>query len=248
MPEIEMQSSEPGAAPPGTGTPEPASELLAGKYKDTDALVAAYKELEAKLGAPSAPSEPKAPETPVPATTEPLTKVPEPAESTPEVPAGLDMDSLAKEWAENDGKLTEATLAKHNLSPEVVAQYAAGQEALAAIATQKMYEAVGGEQNANAILEWAGPNLSDSEREAVNSQLTSKDVEVRKLAMQALQSRYTQANGSTPLVNGVATGGIAGFQSNAEMQSAMKDPRYAKDPAYRDQVSRKIALMVQQGL
>lgn len=57
-----------------------------------------------------------------------------------------------------------------------------------------------------------------------------------------MMSRYTTSEGNEPrLVKGVATGdATAVFRSTAELVSAMKDPKYKNDPAYRQDVIDKL--------
>jgi predicted AlkP superfamily phosphohydrolase/phosphomutase len=63
------------------------------------------------------------------------------------------------------------------------------------------------------------------------------------MAIEALKSKYVAktGSGSKVIVGDGAPPAAAGYESKAQMTSDMKDPRYAKDPAYRRAVERKIA-------
>ncbi|CLP71539.1 Uncharacterised protein [Mycobacterium tuberculosis] len=62
------------------------------------------------------------------------------------------------------------------------------------------------------------------------------------MAILGLKARYDAANGSEPtLLGGNAKASEDVFRSTAELTAAMKDPRYKKDPAYREDVKQKLA-------
>ena len=91
--------------------------------------------------------------------------------------------------------------------------------------------------------EWAGQNLTETEKQAYNTAVNSKDLEAVKLAVVGLKARYAQSTGSEPtLVEGKASPSAEqGFASWAQVTQAMSDPRYAKDPAYQAEVKNKLA-------
>jgi len=59
------------------------------------------------------------------------------------------------------------------------------------------------------------------------------------MAVQGLKARMG-GNAEPNLVRGKAAISQSQFDSQAQITEAMKDPRYAKDPAYRDEVIEKI--------
>jgi hypothetical protein len=65
------------------------------------------------------------------------------------------------------------------------------------------------------------------------------------LAIAGLNAQFRATQGSNPsLLNGFAPAGgdaVVGYRSTAELTTAMSDPRYAKDPAYRKDVEAKLA-------
>jgi len=84
--------------------------------------------------------------------------------------------------------------------------------------------------------------MTKPEIEAYNAAM-SGNMETRKMAIEAIKSKYVAKTGSNPkvLVGLAASPAQSGYESKAQMTSDMKDPRYAKDPAYRAAVERKIA-------
>jgi len=162
--------------------------------------------------------------------------------------AGLDMDKLAQEWAEN-GALSEESyeaLAKVGITKEMVDAYAAGQQALAEKYTAELESYVGGKETFEGIFKWAADALSPAEKAAANYALASGDPDAAKLVLDGLKARYEATMGNTPgFIRGEAapvSGGITPFASAAELSAAMRDPRYTEDPAYRDRVYKRLAI------
>lgn len=109
---------------------------------------------------------------------------------------------------------------------------------------QQMYlQAAGGQDAYQAITQWAAQSLPKEQIEAYNRTVNSGDRHATLLAIEGLKAKFESANGKAPkLLQG--SGGFSsatGFNSTYEMVQAMKDPRYEKDPAYRDQVRAKLA-------
>jgi hypothetical protein len=103
---------------------------------------------------------------------------------------------------------------------------------------------VGGKDNYGAMTEWASGSLTDGELAAFNRVVESNDPDSAKMAIKGLYARFLSDGGSpVKLMQGqVAGSGITPFSSNAQMVEAMKDSRYAKDPAYRAQVEKRISI------
>ena len=155
------------------------------------------------------------------------------------------MDSLAEEYAK-DGKLADnsyKSLEKAGIPKEYVDRFIAGQQAIADQQSASVKNMVGGTESYDAMSEWASNNLSETEKQAYNTAVNSKDLEAVKLAVVGLKARYAQATGSEPkLVEGKASpSGEQGFDSWAQVTQAMSDPRYSKDPAYQAEVKNKLA-------
>ena len=220
-------------------------EGLPEKFNSVDELVKSYSELEKKLGEQSQPTE---------QSVDPVSKAEEKQEqpksdldiATKAVDsAGLNMDSLAEEYAK-DGKLADGSyksLEKAGIPKEYVDRFIAGQQAIADQQSASVKNMVGGAEAYDSMSEWASNNLSETEKQAYNTAVNSKDLEAVKLAVVGLKARYAQSTGSEPkLVEGKASpSGEQGFASWAQVTQAMSDPRYAKDPAYQAEVKNKLA-------
>ena len=243
---VEVQSAE-------TTTDKPVEEIkptqskpegLPEKFNSVDELVKSYSELEKKLGEQSQPTE---------KSVDPVSKAELKGQPKSDLDiatkavdsAGLNMDSLAEEFAK-DGKLADGSytsLEKAGIPKDYVDRFIAGQQAIADQQSSSVKEMVGGTQAYDNMSEWAGQNLSETEKTAYNSAVNSKDLEAVKLAVVGLKARYSQATGSEPkLVEGKSSAsGEQGFQSWAQVTQAMSDPRYAKDVAYQAEVKNKLA-------
>ena len=106
----------------------------------------------------------------------------------------------------------------------------------------KLFEMVGGKKAYQAMIQWAGDNLSESEVQMYDSVMGRGDPSAIFFAVQALSSRYSDAVGKDGklLTGRSAAKEVASFRSQAELVQAMSDQRYDKDPAYRADVMRKL--------
>lgn len=157
--------------------------------------------------------------------------------------AGLDYSKLQSEW--ESGGLTEESykaLEKVGFSKEIVDQHIAGQEALAALHVMQAEEAAGGKEQLAAMQAWAKSGMSEAEITAYNKAVVGSKEEMTQ-AIRALRSRYEAEYGRAPgLLGGrAAESSQVGYASRAEMTADMRDPRYAKDPAFRAKVGAKVA-------
>jgi len=244
---VEVQSNETTAEKPVEENKPTQSrpEGLPEKFNSVEDMVKSYSELEKKLGEQSQPTK---------ESVDPVSQ----AETKEEQPksdldiatkavdsAGLNMDSLAEEYAK-DGKLADnsyKSLEKAGIPKEYVDRFIAGQQAIADQQSATVKNMVGGAEAYDSMSEWASSNLSETEKQAYNAAVNSKDLEAVKLAVVGLKARYAQSTGSEPkLVEGKASpSGEQGFASWAQVTQAMADPRYSKDPAYQAEVKNKLA-------
>jgi len=103
---------------------------------------------------------------------------------------------------------------------------------------------VGGDDNYTQMVEWAADNLPKEEVELFNSVMSRGDPLAAYYAIQATALRYADADG----VEGTRVSGRTRasdgpgdiFRSRAELVSAMNDPRYENDPAYRSDLFNKL--------
>lgn len=206
------------------------------KFKTPEELAKSYGELEKKLSELT-----KTPATPV--TTEPpkagevaLEKQAEEAVQK----AGLDMKALQEEYRAN-GDLTAESLKKladAGIDANQIAIYKRGMEA-----QRTDYEAkvLDGTPNADftQALNWASKNMSKEDAEAFDRIMVSGDAVAGKLAVKGLMADFKRAQGPQFINGQPPTTVVDAYASRAEHIAAMGDPRYAKDPAYRDAVSAK---------
>ncbi len=99
----------------------------------------------------------------------------------------------------------------------------------------------GGENEWTRMAEWAVENMSADEVTSMNEVLDSANW---KMGVDALRSRMgpqVVVNNEPNLIKGeTVTGNQSGYRSKAEMKVDMASPKYQNDPAFRQDVARKI--------
>ena len=171
--------------------------LLAGKFKDPQALEQAYVELQKKLGEPR-----------------------DEVQSTED-----ESESTAPAEEEETSSEPEADV-----------------ETLSEAQAQELMDSVGGEKAYKSMLDWAGDNFSKEEVGMYDSVMESGNPNAIFFAVQALQARYNDAVGTDgQLLTGRGAQNVDdSFKSQAELVQAMNDPRYERDPAYRQELMRRL--------
>ena len=201
-------------------------EWLPEKFKTPEALAFAYNQLEQEFSkSKSEPSQEDATTPPIEAST---------------------FEALTDEFNET-GDVSEASrakLAEQGIPRQFIDEYIEGQKQIAETAIKNVYDTVGGEENYKAMLDWASKNLPESEIDLFNDMVAGSRDEMM-MAISGLSARYIQAGNSNnpPLVQGETSSDIpqgTSFQSRAQVVEAMSDPRYRKDPAYREDVYRRL--------
>lgn len=220
--------------------PEKFWDAATGKV-NTEALLKSYSELEKGRGKVADPAVVETPEARAAAD---ALAVKATADKAAAQSAGVDLPALATEFAENNGSLTEKSyedLAAKGYDRTLVDGYIAGQLALNQSAEVSALAIVGGKENYGKMIQWAAATLTASEQDAFDKSVMLGG-EHTKLAVAGLKSKYESVNGIEPSLIGGKQGGRAtqGYTSRAEMTQDMKDPRYAKDPAYRASVLAKL--------
>ena len=217
-------------------------QLLAGKYKDAEELEKAYIELQKKLGS----DEDKGEET------EASTEETEPEELSPATQLIVEASTEFNE----KGELAPETLSKFESmsSQDLVSAYMDMQSKVAQTEPQQevadlsdadvnaIKNSAGGEQQYANILGWASQNLPKSTVDAFDALCDSGNVQAIQLAVNGLKAQYENANGyEGRMLSGkpAKTSGDS-FRSQAEVVEAMSDPRYDKDPAYRQDILEKL--------
>jgi len=208
--------------------------MLAGKYKNAEELEAAYIELQKKLGTPDT-NEP---------TEESETEEPEEPEEE-----STDSSLFERLWEESKGEYSEQTLKELSESkPEDLAKlyldYRSTQDkpSITESDATNLKNAIGGEESYTSMMQWASENLNETEIGMYDSVMDSGNRNAAYFAMQALSYRYNDSVGvEGNLLQGKASSNTTkGFKSQAEVVTAMQDPRYDRDPAYRQEVMAKL--------
>ena len=107
----------------------------------------------------------------------------------------------------------------------------------------QLFEMVGGEKAYKSMLTWAGDNVSKEEVEMYDSVMASGNANSIYFAVQALSNKYSDAVGNDgQLLTGKRSSAQQDtqFRSQQELVQAMNDPRYDRDPAFRDDVILKL--------
>ena len=222
------------------GDPASRPEWLPEKFQSVEDMAKAYAELEAKLGGKTQDN-PQTDPANANADTNQSGQNPEQALSE----KGLDLSTFTAEFNAKGELSAEsyAKLAAAGFDKGIVDNYINGQRAVAAQYETAVTAEVGGSEKYSEIVTWAKVNLTDAEINAYNAAVSSGDLAQAKLAVLGLSAKFSKANGSEPrLVQGRTTSASEDvFESTAQLTESMRDPRYAKDPAYRAKVQAKLA-------
>ncbi len=202
------------------------------KFKSPEDMAKAYSELEQKQSGK-----------------------PEDTQSEPEVTegqakevvedAGLDFDSMSKEFEAN-GELsadTYATLAKANIPEDMVNAYIDGINAQTELYENSVKDVAGGDEAYDALLSWGESNLTPDEISTFDTAVNSMDVATAKAAVEGMNARMKLDQGLDParVIDGKGGDSDGAYQSQAQIEADMNDPRYATDPAFRQKVYNKMA-------
>jgi len=217
-------------------------QVYAGKYKSAQELEKAYMELQSKLG------EQEKGETEV-AEKEP--------EDKPTLSEGATLiTSASDEYYANGNKLSPETLQKFSsmssqdlinayMEVQQLPEYQQAQQTPVEITDAQVNQiknAAGGEAAYSNIINWAKSNLEAEQINAFDDVVNTGSVQAINLAVAGLKAQYDNANGvEGRMVTGKApTNSGDVFRSQQELVAAMNDPRYDRDPAYRQDVVEKL--------
>ncbi len=205
-------------------------EWLDEKFESPEDLAKAYNELQKKQS--SKQSKDKTDDTP--------------AEEEASVSLNSSVQKATEEFAES-GVLTDKTfieLEKAGLPRSFVEAYIAGQESMSTSQALEIQNEVGGNANYNAMSDWASENLSDGDLDGFNSIVETGSVDQAKMAVKGLYAQFISAGGNPPELSQGGTSGssVKPFGSAAQVTEAMRDPRYSSDPAFRDNVEKRLAV------
>ena len=211
----------------------------AGKFKDAEELEKAYIELQKKLGESDESEE-----------DEGLQREEETAEE--EVSPAAELITNASEMYAETGELTPEVLEQFNSmsSADLVNAYIEMQGDIPSQSYPDLTESevnviknyAGGEESYTSLMQWAASNLDQADVDAYDSIVDKGDVRAIRLAVSGLKAQYEAMNGfEGDMVTGRAPRQVNDvFRSQAEVVQAMSDPRYDRDPAYRQDVFNKL--------
>lgn len=215
----------------------------AGKFKDAEELEKAYIELQKKLGANDEG------ETDVRGNSEQEEATEE--EEVEVSPAAELITNASAEYAEK-GELSPEMMEQFSSmsSQELVDAYVEMQGQLPQQPTADLSESdvnsiknsVGGEESYTNLMGWAADNMDPADIEAFDALVESGNARSIRLAAAGLKAQYEAQNGfEGEMLTGRAPVQQADvFRSQAEVVQAMSDPRYDRDPAYRQDVFEKL--------
>lgn len=218
---------------------EAQDQRLAGKYENAEQLEKAYIELEKKLG-----------------TKEKAEEKPEANKEEPKEEPKKESNILDQLWDEASSgekfkpetlkQLTEmkaSDLAQMHLAyRQQATKDNVSQRELSQQDVTELKGVVGGPENYDNMLKWANQNLNKGEIQMYDKVMELGNPLAAYFAVQALAYRYQDASGKDgQMITGKApspSGDV--FKSQAQVVQAMGDPRYDKDPAYRQEVQQKL--------
>jgi hypothetical protein len=199
------------------------------KFDTAEDMAKSYSEMERKQGEE-------------PTDTEPVDSV------DVAIPNHLTEDDIADystKWSEQGQKFTDEQykeLEDGGMPRIMVDKYIAGQQAVVEAQATELFSDVGGVESYKEMALWASNNWSQEEIETFDHAL-SQGMQPAKLAVQGLKGKYEAEHGSpSKLVQGgTPASGSGAYQSSAEVTRAMSNPLYKTDPAYRNEVQRKLS-------
>ena len=218
-------------------------QVYAGKYKTAQELEKAYMELQSKLGEQEDKGE-----------TEAAKKEPE---DKPTLSEGATLiTSATDEYYANGNELSPETLQKFSsmssqdlikayMEVQQLPEYQQAQQTQVEISESQVNQiknAAGGEAAYSNIINWAKSNLEAEQINAFDDVVNTGSVQAINLAVAGLKAQYDNANGvEGRMVTGKApTNSGDVFRSQQELVAAMNDPRYDRDPAYRQDIIEKL--------
>jgi hypothetical protein len=239
--------------PEVTVTPENVADIQAKVEADReankpqDAFSARPENPDAEAPEADAPAEESAPseeaEAPEAEASEEDESAAEAAESL-----GLDYQAYYTEYSET-GDLSEESrapivekLEAAGLPKELLDEYLDGVRARLAEGRQRAYDVVGGEESYTEMIAWARDNLSQDEADAFDAAV--QNPQTATLAIKGLHADFRAAGGtpqrSMRAQGGTTQQGLAPIRSRAELASIVGSDKYKNDPAYREDVHRRL--------
>ena len=224
----------------GESMQEAQDNLLAGKYKNAQDLEQGYIELQKKLGEGEA-------EEPVAEAEE------EEYEGEEGEEDGSILDELWEYEINNEEFHEDAVAELQQMDPvdlanlhieyrKQVEEEGVGAKDFTEAEMTELKGVVGGDENYQNMLQWAGANLNQQEIDMFDAVMQRGDALGAFFAIRSLAYRYNDAAGYEGKMltgNAPKTSGSQ-YRSQQEVIQAMSDPRYESDPAYRKDIMDKL--------
>ena len=233
----------------GEAMVEEQEQLLAGKYKDAQQLEKAYVELQKKLGDKGDGDSTEAGDTEDSYEDESEEGYKDEEEADVDTSEDGFLDTL---WEEAQGEYSEETLEKiskmdavdiadmhlryrqqveDSRPPEITEQQ-----------VTELKDVAGGEEQYSEMLQWAKDTLNPQEIQMFDTVMERGDPLAAFFAVRSLAYRYQDSLGRDgKMITGTAPRGDGSqFESQAEVVEAMSDPRYDRDPAFRQKIMKKL--------
>ena len=224
----------------GESMQEAQDNLLAGKYKNAQELEQGYIELQKKLGEGEA-------EEPVAEAEE------EEYEGEEGEEDGSILDELWEYEINNEEFHEDAVAELQQMDPvdlanlhieyrRQVEEEGVGAKDFTEAEMTELKGVVGGDENYQNMLQWAGANLNQQEIDMFDAVMQRGDALGAFFAIRSLAYRYNDAAGYEGKMltgNAPKTSGSQ-YRSQQEVIQAMSDPRYENDPAYRKDIMDKL--------
>ena len=216
-------------------------QMLAGKFKDAEALEQAYIELQKKLGEQDGNVDLGEDE-----------EVRDEDSSTEEISPAAELITNASQMYAETGELTPEVMEQFNgmSSADLVSAYMEMQGNLPTAPSPDLTDAevnqiknyAGGDEGYTQLMQWSGENLDQADVEAFDKLVDSGNARLIKLAVAGLKAEMEKSVGfEGEMATGRAPRQQADvFRSQSEVVQAMSDPRYDRDPAYRNDVFEKL--------
>jgi len=238
----ELNQAEQEALAIGERQAEEENRMLAGKYESAEELEKAYIELQKKLGESN---DGLREETQQGERRE--EEVEEQVEADPLIQL---LQEASNEYYSNDGQLSPEMMEKLTemdsrdlLNAYIqIQQNAQGPEDFTQEQVTDIQNFVGGEEAYGNLVTWASENMPQNFVQAFDNLINVGDPDMVKLAVVGLQAAFQESNGyeGRMLSGKPAQTKEDVFRSQAEVVDAMSDPRYDRDPAYRQDVFAKL--------
>ena len=211
-------------------------QLIGGEFQSQEDLLAAYQELKQKQEQVDTPGEPQTAQ-----------EIYGETVGNRLEEAGVNYSKMNEYWQEN-GEITDKhykELEKAGFPRTLVDTHLDGLKNQATVLESDLTaikETYGGEDAFTAMQYWARDNLTEAEKAAYSRGING-DLETVQLTVAGLHARYANSVGNEPdLISGrAATYSSDKFESTAQLEEAMNDPRYKKDPAFRAKVEDRLS-------